>query len=138
MAVDPALKVALRRLLQPLLNDLTNDDLTALADLYDPWAPGQAVTAGELRQHDGMLYGCVQPHTTQLGWEPPATPALWTPRRITTGDQPEPWVQPTGAHDAYGLGARVTHAGSTWESMVPANVWEPGTPGTAALWREIS
>lgn len=44
----------------------------------------------------------------------------------------DPWVQPTGAHDAYSLGITVTHEGKTWESLTPANVWEPGVSG----WRE--
>lgn len=43
------------------------------------------------------------------------------------------WTQPTGAHDAYALGATVTHGGKTWESLTPANVWAPGVSG----WREV-
>lgn len=43
------------------------------------------------------------------------------------------WVQPLGAHDAYPEGYMVTHDGKTWESLTPANVWEPGTSG----WREV-
>lgn len=39
------------------------------------------------------------------------------------------WIQPTGAHDAYALGARVTHNGQAWESTVAANVWAPGVYG---------
>ena len=39
------------------------------------------------------------------------------------------WVQPTGAHDAYPVGAQVTHNGATWESTTPNNVWEPGVYG---------
>ena len=39
------------------------------------------------------------------------------------------WVQPTGAHDAYPVGAKVTHNGATWENTTPANVWEPGVYG---------
>ena len=42
------------------------------------------------------------------------------------------WVQPTGAGDAYPLGARVTHAGKTWTSNYAANVWEPGVFGWMA------
>lgn len=48
----------------------------------------------------------------------------------TDGDQ---WVQPTGAHDAYALGATVAHDEKVWESLTPANVWEPGQSG----WREV-
>ena len=43
------------------------------------------------------------------------------------------WVQPTGVHDAYTKGITVKHNGKTWESIVFANVWEPGVSG----WREV-
>ena len=39
------------------------------------------------------------------------------------------WVQPTGAGDAYALGAQVTHNGQTWTSTIANNVWEPGVFG---------
>ena len=45
----------------------------------------------------------------------------------------EAWVQPTGAHDAYPIGAKATLGGKTWESLVPANVWKPPTN-----WREVA
>jgi hypothetical protein len=35
------------------------------------------------------------------------------------------WVQPTGAHDAYPLGAKVTYQGRVYESKIPANVLQP-------------
>ena len=41
------------------------------------------------------------------------------------------WVQPVGAHDAYPLGAKVTHKGQTWTSTAAANIWEPGVYGWA-------
>ena len=44
----------------------------------------------------------------------------------------DPWVQPAGAHDSYPLGITVTHEEKLWESLTPANVWEPGVSG----WRE--
>ena len=49
-------------------------------------------------------------------------------------DYPEPdeWVQPTGAHDAYSLGA-IVKWGNRWVSLTPDNVWEPGISG----WREV-
>ena len=45
----------------------------------------------------------------------------------------EPWTQPTGAHDAYPLGATVTHGGKTWQALTAFCVWEPGVSG----WREV-
>ena len=44
------------------------------------------------------------------------------------------WVQPQGAHDAYPSGSSVLHNGKVWESLIPANVWEPGVSG----WREVA
>ena len=44
-----------------------------------------------------------------------------------------PWVQPTGAHDAYDTGDRVTYQGATWESTINGNVWAPGVSG----WRVV-
>jgi len=43
----------------------------------------------------------------------------------------EEWVQPAGAHDAYPLDWVVTHNGSSWASLMDANVWEPGVSGWA-------
>lgn len=48
---------------------------------------------------------------------------------VTSGD---PWVQPTGAHNAYPIDWVVSHKDKTWVSLVAANVWEPGVSG----WRE--
>ena len=43
------------------------------------------------------------------------------------------WVQPTGAHDAYAQGAKVSYNGKKWTSDVANNVWEPGVYG----WTEV-
>lgn len=37
------------------------------------------------------------------------------------------WMQPTGAVDAYPMGARVSHNGIRYVSIINANVTEPGT-----------
>ena len=39
------------------------------------------------------------------------------------------WVQPTGAHDAYAVGARVRHNDLNWESNTASNTWAPGVYG---------
>lgn len=43
------------------------------------------------------------------------------------------WVQPTDATNAYPKDWTVSYGGKTWESLTPANVWEPGVSG----WREV-
>ena len=85
------------------------------------WAARQAVTIGLRRWYDGVLYECVQAHTTQSDWTPPVVPALWKAYRADLAA----FVQPTGAHDAYPPGARVTFEGSVYESKIAANVYSP-------------
>lgn len=37
------------------------------------------------------------------------------------------WIQPSGGHDAYPIGARVSHNGMRYVSLINANVTVPGT-----------
>lgn len=43
------------------------------------WAPGIRFATGALARFNGVVYQCVQGHTTQADWTPPAVPALWRP-----------------------------------------------------------
>ena len=40
-------------------------------------------------------------------------------------EQPPEFVQPTGSHDAYKIGDRVTYNGKVYESTINGNVWAP-------------
>lgn len=44
---------------------------------HEPFRVGEAVIKGDIRVYNGILYECVQPHTTQADWSPDETPALW-------------------------------------------------------------
>lgn len=131
--VEDALKAAARLAVEARVkaDDLDDATVSTLALLYDQWQPGEAVTVGDLRAHDGTIVEALQAHTTQADWTPDRTPALWKVHRrgsTTNPDpQPDPWQQPTGAHDAYALGDRVTHKGGVWASLIPANTTEPGS-----------
>ena len=92
------------------------------------WTAGARYEVGDVVTYEGAEYECVQSHTAQADWTPPATPALWSVVE-EPGDEIQPWVQPTGAHDAYQKGDRVTYNGWIWESTIDANVWEPGVYG---------
>ena len=111
------------------------DPVTAAehADLFAEWAYPIAYTVGQIRRYNGTLYKCVQAHTSQAYWAPPAAPSLWSLTADPTEEWPE-WIQPIGAHDAYDLGAKVSHNGKHWTSDVAANVWEPGVYG----WTEVT
>lgn len=83
------------------------------------------VMTGDLREYDGKT------------WESLVDFNVWTPpvawREVVAQGYPA-WVQPTGAHDAYPMGFRVTHNGQNWENIgSAANVWEPGIFGWSLI-----
>lgn len=110
------------------LDDSASEEVT---DLFPYWDTDINYTIGDRRQFDGLLYRCVQAHTSQPDWTPPAVPALWV--RTSTEEWPE-WIQPTGAHDAYNMGDKVSHNEKHWVSDIDANVYEPGVFG----WSEVT
>lgn len=108
--------------------------LAAPAVLFDAWsADGVAYAKGDIRQYNGLLYRCAQPHTSQSDYTPSTAVSLWTRIADPTQEWPE-WIQPAGAHDAYAKGAKVSHNGKHWVSTAEANVWEPGAYG----WEEAT
>lgn len=100
--------------------------------LFAEWVSGVKYTVGNLRQYGGVLYRCVQDHTSQEGWEPDKAASLWAVTSDPAEEWPA-WSQPVGAHDAYNAGAKVSHNGKHWTSNQDGNVWEPGVYG----WTEI-
>ena len=127
-----AARVAARRTVAADADAMTADELADCVPLFDAWDGGSvAYAVGDIVAYSGALYRCAQAHTSQAGWTPDATRALWTPMGVTEDDPeavPE-WVQPTGAHDAYAKGSHVMHNGTEWVSDLDANVWEPGVSG---------
>lgn len=99
-------------------------------DWYKQWVENESLLVGDRRAYNKILYEVIQAHTTQSDWTPPQVPALF--KRVWTEEWPE-WVQPTGAHDAYAKGAKVSHNGKKWTSDIDNNVWEPGAYG----WTEV-
>ena len=118
-------------ILEGVLDILTDEQAETMPQLYPEWKTDTDYDVGKRVRYQDKLYRCVQAHTSQEGWEPSVTPALWT-RTAAEGEIPE-WVQPTGAQDAYNKGDKVKHNGKTWESDVDANVWEPSVYG----WSEV-
>lgn len=108
---------------------LTDEQALTCAAIYPLWNEnGVTYAANDRVQYDGTLYRCLQSHTSQADWTPSAAVSLWVRIDDPAEEWPE-WVQPTGAHDAYALGAKVSHNGTHWTSTVDANVWEPGVHG---------
>ena len=105
---------------------LTDEQALTVPGLFPKWEPDKAYAVGDRVQDENILYACITAHTSQASWKPSLTPALWN--KISIEEWPE-WVQPTGAHDAYAKGDKVSHNNKRWVSTVDANTWEPGVYG---------
>lgn len=111
-----------KTVLRKEVQQLPDEEAMNVPSLFDEWKPGITVEAGERRYFAKELYKCVQGHTTQSDWTPDITPALWA--KVSVEEWPQ-WVQPTGAHDAYNAGDKVTFEGQHYVSLIDGNVWSP-------------
>ena len=116
----------LRQLIEQLAVKLGDETALTGVELFPAWVVGKAYIVGDRVQHGGTLYKCVQAHTSQSDWAPDATPALW--KTVSIDEYPE-WVQPTGAHDAYNIGDKVTYNGQHYVCTSNANVYAPDVYG---------
>lgn len=98
------------------------------SDLFAEWAYPVVYKEGNIRRYHGVLYKCVQNHTSQADWTPDVSASLWSLTADPAEEWPA-WSQPVGAHDAYAEGDKVTHNNIKWVSTTNNNVWEPGTYG---------
>lgn len=121
------------------------------ADGVYPYVYNMGIYEGMLvRDDDGFVYRSItgtQERPTELLYHPKDVPALLVKVEEEVPEEPEnpnpdepqpseeypEWVQPTGAHDAYEQGAKVSHNGKKWTSDISANVYEPGVYG----WTEV-
>lgn len=100
--------------------------------VFEFWRAGINAEKDKIYRYGENIYKCIQPHTTQEDWTPDKVPALFV--KISLEEYPQ-WVQPTGAHDAYNKGDKVSDEEKHWISEIDGNVWKPGT--VAGVWREI-
>lgn len=126
---------------QATINSVDNTDEQALAvqSLYPEWASlaeGTTLKVGDRVNHEELLYNVLQEHKKQATWNPVDAPSLFARVLIPDPTVIPEWVQPDSTNP-YMTGDKVTHNGSTWESLVDGNVWEPGAVGTESLWKVI-
>lgn len=123
---EQAAKRLLQKVATPILADednLTEQDIIDVAMLYPYYRAGKAYAVGERFRYELHLFEVIQAHTSQEDWIPTEVPALY--KKFTTPGTMAEWVQPTGAQDAYKTGDKVLFEGSTYESLINANVWSP-------------
>ena len=118
--------IAYRNKIETAASTMTDEAALTAVELFPAWAIGKAYAVNDRAQYNGTLYKCIQAHTSQADWMPSATPALW--KTVSLDEYPE-WVQPTGAHDAYNIGDKVTYNGQHYVCTSNANVYAPDVYG---------
>lgn len=87
--------LALRALIEKAAVSLSDEDALGGVELFPAWEADTSYERGIRRRYDGRLFRCEQAHTSQIGWEPPNVPALWTevakPGQGDTPDNPIPY-----------------------------------------------
>ena len=109
---------------------LTDEQAVAAPFLFNEWDPDGVSYTAEVSKvtYNDLLYKCLQSHVSQTSWNPKDAVSLWVRIDDPAIEWPE-WRQPTGAHDAYAIGAKVSHNDKHWVSNTDNNVWEPGVFG---------
>ena len=113
----------------------TKDEVKTSLVVETTKKPNEKVDLGWKRIWEGKQYEVIQPHMTVIGQTPDLTPALW---KLVPSEEIPVWKQPTGAHDAYRLGAKVhypTINDPIYESLIDYNVYSPLT--YPAGWKKL-
>lgn len=119
------------------MNNRAANDST-IYSLFDQWSgDGVDYIIGKTVMYGGVIYKCLQAHTSQSDWNPEDAASLWAEVLTATddsGDIPE-WVQPDSTNP-YMMGDKVIFEGKVYESLIDNNVWSPAA--YPAGWREVT
>lgn len=118
----------LRPLIEKASKSLSDEDAYSAPELFPAWKSETEYIKDDRVQYEVKLYKCLQNHTSQTDWTPDVAVSLWVEVPDPSQEWPE-WKQPTGAHDAYAKGDKVSHNDKHWISDIDANVYEPGVYG---------
>ena len=120
----------LRTMIEKASVSLDDSDALEAVELFPTWAVDTAYPVGIRVRYGDKLYRCEQTHTSQVGWEPPIAPALWT--EVAEPGEIPVWKQPTGAQDAYRIGDKVhypTKDDAVYISVIDYNTYAPDVYG---------
>ena len=94
----------IRTSIDSVTGTMNDTDAAKTPMLFLPWEADTKYEVGDRRRHDGKVYKCLQAHTSQVGWEPPAVPALWVVINTSSpGTIDDPIPAARGMEYTYGL-----------------------------------
>lgn len=108
-----------------ILANASDEDAYVMRYLYGEWS-GDGITykTNDRLMYNDKFYKVLQDHTSQSDWTPDTASSLYVEIADPSNEYPE-FKQPTGAHDAYAKGSKITFEGSHYISLIDANVYSP-------------
>lgn len=102
-SITPQRAAKLRPVIEAAATSLPDSDAAKAVELFPAWAYPVSYVVGNRVSDGGKLYKCRQAHTSQEGWKPSATPALWVVIDVThAGTQDDPIPASRGMEYEYG------------------------------------
>lgn len=123
----------LRKMIEKASVSLSDEDALEAVEFFPAWNVPADYVVGDRVRYEGLLYKCLQSHTSQSAWTPTDAPSLWAQVLIPDPEVIPEWAQPESTNP-YMKGDKVKHNGKTWICDIDNNVWEPGVYG----WTEIT
>lgn len=102
-SITPQRAARLRPVIEQAATSLPDSDAATAVELFPKWEYPHDYVVGNRVSDGGKLYKCQQAHTSQEGWKPSTTPALWVVIDIAhAGTQDDPIPASRGMEDEYG------------------------------------
>ena len=101
-------------------------------DLYPNWKENLNLEVGGRYKYNGVLYKCLQAHTTQSDWTPDITPALWV---VVSLDEWPEIPENIPAENPWMKGDKGTWKGEHYICQIDNCVWNPDA--YPAAWEKV-
>lgn len=118
----------LRPYIEKAAASLSDEDALEAVNLFPTWDSTSEYAKDTRVLYDGILYKCLQAHTSQANWTPTNSPSLWAKVLIPDANVIPEWEQPDSTNP-YMKGDRVMFEDKVYESNIDNNVWAPNIYG---------
>lgn len=118
----------LRPYIEKAALSLSDEDALEAVNLFTNWKNNTQYEKDVRVNYNGVLYKCLQSHTSQEAWTPTNAPSLWAKVLIPDSNVIPEWEQPDSTNP-YMKGDRVMFEGKVYESTINNNVWKPDSYG---------
>ena len=115
--------VKIRQAIEQAVQSLPVEVALEVPELFRAYEIGKAYVKDERFRWNEKLWKVMQDHTSAAHWLPNEAVSLYV--EVTPPGVIAEWKQPTGAHDAYQIGDKVTYNGAVWVSQINANTTVP-------------